>query len=119
MIVMFQKAKKKPIIISTTRFTEKTFNENIQWKKSKNWSGCSYGITKELCSSLPPINNFYATGITSYDGKQCIESNPDGTYNIDPYPGNNIFGCALDNITNEYALYFNFWHICLNLFDVI
>ena len=40
---MFQKAIKKPIIISTTRFSEKTFNENIQWKKNKNWSGSSAG----------------------------------------------------------------------------
>ena len=58
MIVMFQKAKKKPIIISTTRFTEKTFNENIQWKKSKNWSGCSYGITKELSSDSIPYGSY-------------------------------------------------------------
>ena len=55
---MFQKAIKKPIIISTTRFSEKTFNENIQWKKNKNWSGCSYGITKELSTDSIPYGSY-------------------------------------------------------------
>lgn len=58
LIIMFQKAIKKPIIISTTRFTEKTFNENIQWKKDKNWVGCSYGITKELSTDSIPYGSY-------------------------------------------------------------
>ena len=55
---MFQKAIKKPIIISTTRFDEKTYKENIEWKKIKNWIGCSYGIPRELPIDSIPYGSY-------------------------------------------------------------
>ncbi len=51
---MFKKALEKPIIISTTRFNEKTYQENINWKKKKNWTGCSYGVNRELSPDSIP-----------------------------------------------------------------
>ncbi len=55
---MFQEAIKRPIIISTTRFNEKTYKENIEWKKSKNWTGCSYGIPKQLPIDSIPYGSY-------------------------------------------------------------
>ena len=51
---MFKKALEKPIIISTTRFNKKTYEENINWKKRKNWKGCCYGINRELSPDSIP-----------------------------------------------------------------
>ena len=37
--------------IGTTRFTNKTFQENKKWRKKHNWEGCIYGLNKKISHS--------------------------------------------------------------------
>lgn len=34
--------------IGTTRFDNKTFKENVDWRKKHNWKGCIYGVDKYM-----------------------------------------------------------------------
>ena len=45
---MPQLYNKRPFHIGTTRFTNKTYKENLSWKKKKNWRGCIYGFDKKI-----------------------------------------------------------------------
>ena len=38
--------------IGTTRFTNKTFQENKEWRKKNNWEGCIYGVNKRISHSV-------------------------------------------------------------------
>ena len=88
---------------------ENTGIQNGEWICGEDYEICNQmeqlnyvGLTKEICSTYPPFGKFYATRITSYNGHTCYEGSPDGTYSTDPWPGNNVFGCALDDINNPY-----------------
>lgn len=35
-------------IIATTRFNEKTWKENKEWRKKHEWTGCVYGTPKQI-----------------------------------------------------------------------
>lgn len=37
--------------IGVTRFTDDTYNENMLWKKTKNYNGCVYGFDREISLS--------------------------------------------------------------------
>ncbi len=37
--------------IGTTRFTNKTFQENKEWREKHNWKGCIYGLNKRISHS--------------------------------------------------------------------
>ena len=43
----------KPFHIGTARFTNDTYQENVNWKKRKNWTGCGYGFDKPISSKVP------------------------------------------------------------------
>ena len=38
--------------IGTTRFNNKTFQENIEWRQSHNWKGCMYGLNKKISNTV-------------------------------------------------------------------
>lgn len=40
--------------IGTTRFDNKTFKENVDWRTKHNWKGCIYGVDKYM-STHPSI----------------------------------------------------------------
>ena len=39
------------IQIGVARFDLKTWNENIKWRRKTNYSGCIYGVDKEIPKS--------------------------------------------------------------------
>jgi hypothetical protein len=39
--------------IGTTRFSNKTYNENKQWRIKHNWQGCIYGTNKKISHTIP------------------------------------------------------------------
>ena len=39
--------------IGTTRFNNRTFQENIEWRKKHNWRGCMYGTNKRIAKTIP------------------------------------------------------------------
>ena len=42
----------KPFHIGTARFTDETYNQNLNWKKRKKWDGCFYGFDKKLPTTI-------------------------------------------------------------------
>ena len=40
-------------LIGTTRFNEKTANENKKWRDKRKWKGCIYGVPKMICKTIP------------------------------------------------------------------
>ena len=42
----------KPFHIGTARFTDETYNQNLNWKKRKKWDGCCYGFDKKLPTTI-------------------------------------------------------------------
>ena len=38
--------------IGTVRFTNETYQNNLDWKERKNWEGCCYGFDKQMPSSI-------------------------------------------------------------------
>jgi len=42
-----------PFYIGTARFNNDTYQENIDWKKRKNWEGCGYGFDKTITTKVP------------------------------------------------------------------
>ena len=40
-------------LIGTTRFNEKTANENKKWRDKRKWKGCIYGVPKLICKTIP------------------------------------------------------------------
>ena len=47
------------MFICCTRFTSKTYKENKEWKKRKNWSGCVYGFDTNIPEKIPYDSNIY------------------------------------------------------------
>ena len=50
---MLQQIQSKPIYIGTARFTTETYNENMRWKKKKEWDGACYGFDKKISTNIP------------------------------------------------------------------
>ena len=48
---MLQQIQTKPIYIGTARFTTETYNENLRWKKKKEWQGACYGFDKKISTN--------------------------------------------------------------------
>jgi hypothetical protein len=40
-------------LIGTVRFNNKTYKENYNWKRRKDYEGCAYGLDKPLSKSIP------------------------------------------------------------------
>tara|TARA_Y100000590_G_C15723601_1_gene1014392 strand:+ start:1214 stop:1816 length:603 start_codon:yes stop_codon:yes gene_type:complete len=49
----------KPFYIATTRFSNSTWQENVQWKKRHNWKGCIYGVPSPLPTYIPQNATIY------------------------------------------------------------
>ena len=45
------------LIIATTRFNTKTWDENKRWRENHKWSGCIYGTPKKIKDNLLPMGN--------------------------------------------------------------
>ena len=43
---------KYDFLIGTVRFNNKTYIENIEWKKRKNFTGCAYGLDKKISPNV-------------------------------------------------------------------
>ena len=46
-------------LIGTVRFNNKTYIENHNWKKRKDYGGCAYGLDKPLSKNIPPNKHIY------------------------------------------------------------
>ena len=44
--------KDKPFHIGTVRFTNKTYQENLNWKERKNHKGCIYGLDTKITDKI-------------------------------------------------------------------
>ena len=44
--------KDKPFHIGTVRFTNKTYQENLEWKARKNHKGCIYGLDTKVTNTV-------------------------------------------------------------------
>ena len=81
--------------IGTVRFTDQTYQNNLDWKIRKNWKGCCYGFDKLMPNSINigdkvyiiemnnSINEIMGIGLirnhNRADKRYCIYS--DGNYN--------------------------------------
>ena len=56
MNVFIQKSIKYDLMyITTTRFNNDTYIENIKWKIKNNFKGCCYGLPHKISESIPPF----------------------------------------------------------------
>jgi len=51
--------KNERFYIGTTRFTNKTYKENSNWRKKHGWKGCIYGLNKQISESVQPMALVY------------------------------------------------------------
>ena len=49
----------KPFYISTTRFTNETYNENKTWRERNNWKGCVYAVPIEIAITIPQLSKIF------------------------------------------------------------
>ena len=45
--------------IGTTRFSDSTFQENVQWRTKHHWKGCIYGVSKKMAPDIPHMALVY------------------------------------------------------------
>jgi hypothetical protein len=45
--------KDEKFYIGTTRFTNSTYSENMEWRQKHNWKGCIYGVNKKMPRTVP------------------------------------------------------------------
>jgi hypothetical protein len=58
--------------IGTTRFNNKTFNENKDWRAKHNWKGCIYGVDKYMSThpkASPPNGLIYVLEMNNETNK--------------------------------------------------
>ena len=46
-------------LLGTVRFNNNTYNENLNWKKRKEFVGCAYGLDKPLSLKIPKSKEIY------------------------------------------------------------
>ena len=85
------------MIIACTRFTTKTYNENIKWKMAKKWRGCVYGFNEQLPKKIPynsdvyiidmnnDTNKIMGIGLINYDYKPSNRSRIYQNHNYNRY----------------------------------
>lgn len=45
--------------LATTRFNNKTFNENRNYRRKHNFNGCIYGVPREIAQTIPPLAKIF------------------------------------------------------------
>ena len=51
--------KDERFYIATTRFTNYTYNENLEWRERFKWKGCVYGLNKKMPLTIPHLAMVY------------------------------------------------------------
>ena len=51
--------KDERFYIATTRFTNNTYKENLEWRKRFKWKGCVYGLNKKMPINVPHLAMVY------------------------------------------------------------
>lgn len=61
--------KDKPFHIGTVRFTNKTYQENLEWKDRKNHKGCIYGLDTKVTNSINKGSYIFVIEMNNYKNK--------------------------------------------------
>ena len=60
---------KEDFYLATTRFTEKTYEENKEWRLKHNWKGCIYSINKYIPKNIPKDNMVFVIEMNNTTNK--------------------------------------------------
>ena len=86
--------KEEKFYIGTTRFTTKTWRENIEWRKKHSWKGCIYGLNKKIPQCVPHLALVYVIEMNNDENKIM------GIGVVRNYINQNTKNCIYYNDTN-------------------
>ncbi len=61
--------KDERFYIATTRFTNYTYNENLEWRERFKWKGCVYGLNKKMPLTIPHLAMVYVIEMNNDQNK--------------------------------------------------
>jgi len=61
--------KDERFYIATTRFTNYTYKENLDWRERFKWKGCVYGLNKKMPLSVPHLAMVYVIEMNNDQNK--------------------------------------------------
>ena len=87
--------KRHKFYIGTTRFNNKTWNENIKWRKKHKHNGCIYALKKRIVQSVPKNAIIFVLEMNNDTNKimgiGIIKNKRDMRQNIKIYYNNDIY----------------------------
>ena len=61
--------KDERFYIATTRFTNYTYKENLDWRERFKWKGCVYGLNKKMPLTVPHLAMVYVIEMNNDENK--------------------------------------------------
>ena len=61
--------KDERFYIATTRFTNYTYKENLDWRERFKWKGCVYGLNKKMPLTVPHLAMVYVIEMNNDQNK--------------------------------------------------
>jgi len=61
--------KDERFYIATTRFTNHTYKENLDWRERFKWKGCVYGLNKKMPLTVPHLAMVYVIEMNNDQNK--------------------------------------------------